>query len=316
MQLKLETYPASKRSEIFEQMHLSQNWQSAQHDGWHLPAIEPPKEDCGKWLTKGCLNVPGHAETEHRGKVFIKTFQKSCFRASCQTCYRKWMGRESNKATRRIETYEKKSSEPAKHIIVSPPKWLHNEELRQLRKTAYKILKKVNCKGGTLIYHPFRYNKQFKEWFFSPHFHVIGFGWIVNVQELYNKDGWIVKNKGLRDSVFGTFYYQLSHAGVKKGYHTLTWFGELSYSKLKVEEEPNPDVCPLCNTKLRLIFYYGLFGSVPPPETVVEMFVDPEGWHIVEYKPFSKSEMSEKDREKFRIARELYSANNGMSFVN
>jgi len=46
------------------------------------------------------------------------------------------------------------------------------------------------------------------------------------------------------------------------------------------------------------------------------MFLDPEGWHILEYQPFTKSEMNEKDREKFRMARELYSANNGMSFVN
>jgi len=53
-----------------------------------------------------------------------------------------------------------------------------------------------------------------------------------------------------------------------------TWFGDLSYSKLKVKEEPNPDVCPLCNAKLRPIFHYGLFGYTPPPETEVEMYLD------------------------------------------
>jgi len=117
---------------------------------------------------------------------------------------------------------------------------------------------------------------------------------------------------GLRDSVFATFYYQLSHAGVKKGYHTLTWFGDLSYSKLKVEAEPNPDVCPLCFGKLRPVYQYGLFGCVPPPETAIEMFLDPEGWHIVEATPFVKPVMNKEEREKYRIRKNLYSANTGI----
>jgi len=286
------TYPASKRSEIFERMDEAQNWLDIKQDGWHLPAVDLPKNDCGKWQTKGCLNVSAHKGTEFEGKVFIKTFQKSCYRASCQTCFRKWMARESNKATRRVEKYEKLSKQPAKHIVISVPSWKHYTELRELRKQAYKILKSVNCKGGTLIYHPFRYDKKTKQWYFSPHFHVIGFGWISNVEEIYNEHGWIVKNKGTRDSVFATFYYQLSHAGIKKGYHTLTWFGDLSYSKLKVEEEENSDVCPLCKAKLRPVFFYGLFGWEPPPETEVEVWVEPEGWRIVVINPFHKMPVS------------------------
>jgi len=289
MSQQLVSYPASKRSEIFEQIHESTNWYAIEHAGWHLPGVLDARENCGRWLTKGCLNVPAHVGSEHSGKVFIKTFQKSCFRASCETCFRKWMGREANKATRRIEKYERISGKPAKHIVISVPAWEYGQEARELRKMAYSILKKVNCKGGTLIFHPFRYHKKIKQWYYSPHFHCIGFGWIVSTEELYNKGGWIVKNLGLRDSVFATFYYQLSHAGVKKGYHTLTWFGSLSYSKLKVEDEPNPDVCPLCAGKLRPVFHYGLFGGVLPPETAIEMFLEPEGWRIVEATPFVKT---------------------------
>jgi len=286
------TYPASKRSEFFELMHEAQNWLDIEQDGWHLPAVDLPKDDCGKWQTKGCLNVAAHKGTEFEGKIFIKTFQKSCYRAACMTCYKKWNARESNKATRRVEKYEKLSKNPAKHIVISVPSWKHYDELSELRKQAYKILKSVNCNGGTLIYHPFRYDKKTKQWYFSPHFHVIGFGWISNVEEIYSKHGWIVKNKGVRDSVFATFYYQLSHAGIKKGYHTLTWFGDLSYSKLKIEKEENSDVCPLCKAKLRLVFYYGLFGWEPPPETEVEVWLEPEGWRIVESNPFHKLPVS------------------------
>jgi len=278
------TYPASKRGEIFDQLHESSNWYTIEQDGWHLPATKEQREDCGKWLTKGCLDVFAHKNTEYSGKVFIKTFQKSCYRADCEVCFKKWMARESNKATRRIEKYEKISKQPAKHIVISVPSWLHYKPVKELRKESYRILKLVNCKGGTLIFHPFRYHKDTKSWYFSPHFHVIGFGWISNVEEIYRKGGWIVKNKGVRDSVFATFYYQLSHAGVKKGVHTLTWFGDLSYSKLKIEKELNLDVCPLCSAKLRPVYHYGLFGGVPPPETLIEMYLEPEGWRIVESK--------------------------------
>lgn len=282
---ELEGYPAFKRSndrtEIFEHMHESQNWLTVEHDGWHMPAIDEPKEDCGKWLAKGCLDHTKH-HGEFKGKVFIKTFQKSCYRASCQICYRKWMARESNKATRRIEKYEELSKRKVKHIIVSPPAWLHNKPKKELAKLAYKVLKDVKAIGGSVIFHPFRYHKDNKTWYYSPHFHVMGFGWISNTKEIYNKNGWLVKNKGTRDSTFATFYYMLSHAGIKKRNHSLIWFGDLSYSKLKVEEDPETNKCPACNSDLHLVFHYGLFGYMPPPETLVELWTDPDGWYIVD----------------------------------
>ncbi|MBI4131018.1 MAG: hypothetical protein HY476_00825 [Nitrosarchaeum sp.] len=171
-----EAYPASKRSEIFDIMHESQNWLDIEHDGWKLPATKDAKEDCGKWKTKGCLNVVAHQHTEHKGKAYIKTFQNSCYRASCEICHKKWMARESNKATRRIQKYERLSKSPAKHIIISPPYWKHFHPIRELRKEAYRVLKEVGAVGGSLIFHPFRYNRDYKKWYYSPHFHIIGFG--------------------------------------------------------------------------------------------------------------------------------------------
>jgi len=103
------TYPASKRSEIFEQMHESTNWYTIEYDGWHLPATKDAHDWCGNWSTMGCLDVKAHKNTEAHGKGFVKTFQRSCYRADCETCFKKWMARESNKSTRRIEKYEKGS---------------------------------------------------------------------------------------------------------------------------------------------------------------------------------------------------------------
>src|SRR5437870_7591682 len=108
---KLETYPASKRTrwEILEELHWQTNWNDVEHDGWKLPATDEPHDWCGSWQAKGCLNVDGHAHTKFRGKIYIKTYQRSCYRASCEKCHTKWIARESNKATRRIEKYEKLS---------------------------------------------------------------------------------------------------------------------------------------------------------------------------------------------------------------
>jgi len=306
------SYPASKRSEIFDQMHESQNWFSIQHDGWHLPATIDAHEWCGKWFAKGCLDVAAHAETAAKGKAFVRTFQRSCYRADCEICYKKWLAREANKATTRIEKYEQKSGKHAKHIIVSVPKWEYGKSKKELAKECYKILKQVGCIGGTTIFHPFRYNKDFREWYYSPHFHVIGFGWIECVVENYQRNGWVVKNKGVRESTFATFYYQLSHAGIKKHNHALTWFGDLSYSKLKIKkEELESNLCPYCKAKLREVEPYGLF-AVKPPDIDIELLVEPEGWRIVE-STFEKSTLSKEERREFVLQKELYYANKGIS---
>ena len=308
-----QTYPASKRSEIFEQMHESQNWYTVEQDGWHLPATKEAHDWCGKWSTMGCLNVNAHENTEARGKGFVKTFQRSCYRAVCEVCYKKWMARESNKATKRIEKYENMSKENAKHIIISVPSWLYYKSKKELAKESYMILKDVGCVGGTAIFHPFRYKKDLKLWYYSPHFHVIGFGWIENTVENYKRNGWVVKNKGFRDSTFATFYYQLSHAGIKKQNHTLVWFGDLSYSKLKVEKEDHDeDVCPYCNAKLKEVESYGLFYC-KPPDVSIELQVDVIGWRYVKQNLVELSAMTKKERYEFCINKELCSANKGIT---
>ncbi len=316
------TYPASKRSNekspIFEQMHNSINWFSIQEDDWHLPATKEPHVWCGHWSTVGCLNVKAHENTEAKGKGFVKRFQRSCYRADCETCFKKWLARESNKATRRIEKYEKLSGKNAKHIIISVPSWLYYKPKKELAKQSYKILKDVGCIGGTTIFHPFRkhvvyVNNEIKfEWYYSPHFHVIGFGWIEKTTENYYKNGWVVKNKGFRDSTFATFYYQLSHAGIKKHNHTLVWFGSLSYSKLKVEKEDvERNMCPYCSAKLRHVEPYGLF-AIKPPDVEIELLVDLEGWRYVEHKIKPRQPITKEECYEYRINKELFIANKGI----
>jgi len=292
-------YPALKRTNQYTTTNedlltrlknKSQNWYEAEHQGYTLPATKISHSWCGSWSWLGCLNMDGHVRTEAENKAFIKTFQRHCFRASCEECAKNWMSRESNKSASRIGIYEQKTGESAKHIVISPPHYLKNKPVSELRKEAYKILKNVNAKGGCMVVHPFRKYEQTNfsysskwVWFQSIHFHVVGFGWIDNVAENYKKSGWIVKNLGVRKSNFGTIRYILSHAGVKKGSHTLTWFGELSYSKLKVPDYVNEErLCPYCSENLTQVLPMDETTGEPPPQQI-ECLVNGDAWFIPYY---------------------------------
>lgn len=310
------TLPASKRSnfktflEHFQEMQESPNWLSIRHDGWDLPGREEPHDWCGSFYTKGCRNVEKHSHIpEAKGKIFIKRRPRFCYRSRCERCQLKWMYRESNKAAKRLEKFEKKSKKKLKHIVVSPPWWEQSRPIKELRKKARSILEELRADGGTIIVHPYKTEKGSKMLYPALHFHVVGSGWLVGSRELYKKNGWIVINLGPVNSAFATVLYQLSHAGIKKGAHTLTWFGGLSYSELKVEKEPKTDVCPACNSELEEIYYYGL-DKPPPPDVKMEMFVDPEGWKPVKTK--LESESTKLDRYEFVQNRELYYANKGI----
>ena len=277
------TYPAlepskNNRVQQFDKMHESSNWFSISHDGWHLPATLEKHDWCGDWFYRGCLNEKGHAGSEYEGKGFLKTFQRSCFRADCELCFEKWLARESSKATRRTEKYEEQSKKHAKHIIISAPEYEYGKSKKELAETARMILKKVYCEGGSMIFHAYRYNKETRTWYWSPHFHVIGFGWINQVAEAYSKHGWVIKNKGTRESVFSTYYYLLSHCGIKKNNHALVWFGDLSYSKLKVEDYENENkFCPYCSEELQELYLVGDI-SHKPPDVPCELAVDVADW--------------------------------------
>ena len=247
IQLSLKTYPAFKQSKK-SLIKCGLNADSIDIDGWHLPGQKEKRDFCGLWSFMGCLNIEKHSN----GKMFLKPFEKSCFRADCIKCCFKWLGREASKSSKRMEKYEKQSKKTLKHIIVSVPSFDYYKEKKTLSKKVRKILKEVKADSGLIIFHPFRLDKKIDMWYYSPHFHVLGFGWVEGVAEAYNKHGYVIKNLGKRESVFGTIYYQLSHAGIKSHNHVLSYFGECSYSKLKVDQEDEDlKKCPYCKDRLQ-----------------------------------------------------------------
>jgi len=298
-----QTYPAFSRSkksktnyELLEQLKQnSLNWHEVEHQGYKLPSTSDPHEWCGKWIWKGCLNVAGHMGTEANGRGFVRSFKRTCFRSVCEECASSWISRESNKSASRLNHYEKLTNEESKHIILSPPSWVHDKPVSELKKEVYQILKRLNAKGGCLIVHPFRERKQKlldgkikSYWYPSIHFHVVGYGWLNYglIAENFHKSGWIVKDKGERESNYGTIRYILSHAGVKKGFHSLTWFGDLSYSKLSMPKYESEYLnCPYCSEKMKLIVTCdGSLGEPPPQQ--MECIIDVLEWFIPEYPQF------------------------------
>lgn len=203
------------------------------------------------------------------------------------------------------------------HVVLSPDPKESFDKKRYvgLRSKAYEIGKKSGLKGGLAVFHPYRlhckkcdvaipdYQDRCPQcggqdfwWVKSPHFHVIGFGWITNTKGLYQKHGWIIRNLGIRKFVFWTMQYLLSHAGVfvdpdagfsPKKFHTTTWFGALSYSKLKGVPEievPEP-MCPYCMWLLKPFEFTGL--DRPPPDFDIEkpenneFLDDPGRWRSI-----------------------------------
>jgi len=287
--VNIQGNPVSKRTKTQEILDSrdSSNWNEVEFEEWKLPGTEEPHDWCGNWVWKGCMYSLDH-HAEHKGKIFVKHFQRSCYRASCQECVLKWISREANAVTRRLEKGLKQSKRKhVIHVIVSPPSWVHNRPYSQLRKTSYAIAKSVGVEGGASIFHPFRFRKENNSWYYSPHFHLMVVGWIKDTKELYNKNGWIVKNLGIRKNmgeVFGTVHYQLSHTGVKKKVKSVTWFGKFTYSKLRIEKTDEKEKCPDCARPLQRLDYtlvdWKLLDGTPPNENF-ESFVDPIGWERV-----------------------------------
>jgi hypothetical protein len=92
-----------------------------------------------------------------------------------------------------------------------------------------------------------------------------------------------VKNLGVRKSVFYTIWYQLSHCGLHRGNHSVTWFGICSYSSLKVEIIEIPRTCPWCGAPLVRVQYV---GNKEPPPTIGEFAEDPADWVQIQGKVY------------------------------
>jgi len=252
---------------------------------------EVTNQFCGRWACyKGCMNVEKHDIVDLHGRnysglVYVEPVLHSCNRPSCPICYKSgWAVREAHNIECRLKEAAKRFG-VIEHLCISVPSKDYGLKLPHLRKKVIKMLTKIGVIGASLIWHGFRYSLQ-KQWYWSPHFHVLGFilggysrcrhckgadcyacdgGFDGKTYKLYRENGYVVKVFGERKTIFGTAWYQLNHASYKVGvkrFHIATWFGVVSYRKLKVTVEKRKRLCPICQDELIRITYSGSFFFV------------------------------------------------------
>jgi len=251
---------------IDDYIRESANFSEIKFNGYSMPKSgERKNDDCGRWSIKACFNV-----TCHRGGMeYGKRFKRSCDDALCPECGDTWLHKEAKRASDKIKAYAKRFRKPSKHLVWSPdPTNLKfaGMGVREMRKIARSDLKEVGCEGGMMILHMFRDRivDDVKQWYVSPHFHCVGFGWIKVTKEWHARSKAIITNLGVRDSVYNTISYQLSHASIKKGSQTVTWFGTMSNGKMKWYKAPSTvERCPYCNERLIVAEFTEVFE--PPP---------------------------------------------------
>jgi len=296
-----------------------------QYDGWELAGKSKPyfidtkfqeefgypnpdddKSHCGKWLFYGCKNVKNHKldnqanlPSNSVNPVFIKPTKINCNRLRCSECYTRASYFRSVKIAKRIREFQNteeydilRSRSYAKpipiHVIVSPSLEI-NDTYPAIRERVVRLLENVGVVGGVLVVHHFRcedrkYSKN------GLHYHCIGYARnnVVDGKEVkrqFEKENIIVKNLGKRISVRKTASYLLNHCSVNKKYHSITWFGKLSYSKLSnpkateydIEELEKIRCCPICQERLVRLEYVGM--DRPPTNIVMSK---PEDWIAVE----------------------------------
>jgi len=251
---------------------------------------EQTNDKCGEWVHP--LRCPNYAPTLQKtldGSVLEHdrfVVQHSCHKPDCPICYDSWASRQATTSADRlfqaINLYRKegyKIETPRgfypmgriDHIVFSPPQDLAKELIktpggsRTLRTMAIDIMKNAGVVGGAIVFHPFRqndirepnFNPDMPEgvWYESPHFHVIGCGFIDKSNDVYASTGWTYKKMDRRATVQGTIKYTLTHCGIADGFQALTYFGLFSNNKIVVdtiEKVTEPIKCKACGEALHL----------------------------------------------------------------
>ena len=242
--------PVSATRFLLDEARFSDSWSRIFWNGFGLPGQGQPLFSCEKWGFKGCLN---HYEHEG-GKNFVMMYQKNCARSSCVLCVESWANRIANRITQRVQKWMEISHRKSSHVVISIPDNMRLKPLKEIKKELKKVKKMVGINADAAILHPFRFEGGKGIPHTSPHFHLIAFGWIKDTKECYEKTGFVVKKiSTLKNEVdvFRTAKYLLTHAGVKKKNHAVTYSGKISYSKLRIiKEDVEPLMCPHCPLEL------------------------------------------------------------------
>ena len=204
---------------------------------WTLPGHTDPEAStrCGVFRTPSgripmrvCSNDP---------KDFMKAVGNHCGRLRCKNCMNLTALQTGVKIEDRICTPADLSGrrtgeyDRPKHWVVSPPQeWIkmicqNSRTFSNLVDDLVQLLPEYGMYSGVIIFHPWRLTEDCKLWLFSPHFHVVGFGYFRNealrkkLDSLpeFSDQPWIFNQIHAEEemrSVRHTLAYILTHAGI------------------------------------------------------------------------------------------------------
>lgn len=258
-------------------------------DYWLVGHGDVTSPFCGNFTRKklyGCLNVEKHNHVmldgrSFKGKIYVKKAFMTCDKPECPVCYKDgWAVREGHKIADRLASVASKFG-LVEHIIHSVPVQDYHLSMDEIKKKVLKHCKELGIIGGSIIPHAFRY-KKFFGWYWSPHFHILGFvfggygcrsckrksncdpnckGFDSRAWKHYQKTKYYTKVKGKRITVAGTAWYQLSHCSYKvnnkKRNNVVSWFGICSYRKLRFTPVVRKSFCKICGDEIVPVKYKG-----------------------------------------------------------
>jgi len=199
---------------------LNRDW------GFQLPGNGvKTSENCGKVMSRSRLR--GDSGKDWRYNLH------DCKNPKCPECYTRWSWREGKKIAEKFARIRSLIPGRPRHVVFSPGPRACYKDYEQLKKEFYKVIDQAGVTGGVYVFHPWRsrgkgknkYRKGQNYW--SPHFHIIGYGYLKPSDEVYRSCGWVYKNKGYKKSISGTVAYLLSHCGYRPGKKSLVQFGSV-----------------------------------------------------------------------------------------
>lgn len=145
-------------------------------------------ETCGKFARfVGCLRTDLHRlrqldGVDHSNHVDVHARHMSCFNPRCPLCYKSWAVREAKSAAYILGEASRLFG-VVEHGTISVPPSMYGLKFETVKAKVMKGLRDRGVLGGIIMFHPARFNsfeearkkQQPQGWYFSSHFHFLGF---------------------------------------------------------------------------------------------------------------------------------------------
>lgn len=213
-----------------------------------------------------CGSFDSAYTTESKQKIVVR--KNDCDKLSCKICHKTVARRRARDAGVRLNAYRLGSKRAPRHFSFHPNYNMDEAEFslkfKKLRTSLYRIIKESGIMGGVCILHTERIN-QSNELYFSPHWHIIGFGFILNAKKFKEKYGFTYRNHQRNDNgkamplskktLNRVLKYTIDHSTQMNDRHSITYFGTCGYRnmttisrKIEYVEQENDE----CETYYRI----------------------------------------------------------------